>query len=51
MSEKRKRDDGGAFEKQYASRKKQKKGFVVGPDNLPDGIIKRKSKSYRENRL
>lgn len=43
MSEKRKRDhnDGDA----KAERKKQKKGFRVGPDNLPDGVWKRKSES------
>lgn len=39
MSEKRKRDrDEGGME-----RKKQKRGFVVGPANLPDGTYKRKS--------
>jgi hypothetical protein len=41
MSEKRKRQpEDASIEK---SRKKAKRGFVVGPDHLPDGSYKRKS--------
>lgn len=43
MVEKRKRDDGDAVRRQDDGRKKVKKGFTVGPANLPDGAYKRKS--------
>ena len=51
MSQKRKRDDGAPVP-DYRPGKKQKskpklaqrKGFSVGPANLPDGTYKRKSK-------
>jgi hypothetical protein len=44
MAEKRKRtvDDVKAV-RHDGPKKKQKRGFVVGPDNLPDGAYKRKS--------
>ncbi|EME47975.1 hypothetical protein DOTSEDRAFT_147049 [Dothistroma septosporum NZE10] len=47
MSEKRKRDrdDGDAKDE----RKKQRKGFRVGPDNLPDGVWKRKNQEIKQN--
>ncbi|CAK4033732.1 Hypothetical predicted protein [Lecanosticta acicola] len=45
MSDKRKRDreEGGS------ERKKQKRGFVVGPDNLPDGTYRRKNQKIKQN--
>lgn len=42
MSQKRGREHGES-RGQDESRKKQKKGFTVGPANLPDGTYKRKS--------
>jgi hypothetical protein len=42
MAEKRKRSDDGAKASSDHS-KKPKRGFTVGPQNLPDGIYKRKS--------
>lgn len=42
MSEKRKREREGDA-KEPGERKRQKRGFVVGPENLPDGVYKRKS--------
>jgi len=46
MSEKRKRE-GGAGPVDYRpgnkKQKTQRKGFTVGPANLPDGVYKRKS--------
>lgn len=44
MSEKRKRaDDLGGAAPSETVKKKQKRGFTVGPQNLPDGAYKRKS--------
>ena len=48
MSEKRKRDTVDRPEDHSRSKKKAKKGFQVGPDNLPDGTYKRKSKELVE---
>ncbi|KAF7189126.1 hypothetical protein HII31_09548 [Pseudocercospora fuligena] len=47
MSEKRKRDRDEAGAKD--TRKKQKRGFVVGPENLPDGTYKRKTQEIKQN--
>jgi hypothetical protein len=46
MPEKRKRADGDASEDLARRKKKAKRGFVVGPDNLPDGTYKRKSMPF-----
>ena len=46
MAEKRKRDAGGDHERQRND-KKQKRGFQVGPANLPDGIYKRKNEKIK----
>lgn len=43
MSEKRKRDAGSGLESDRKANKKQKRGFTVGPQNLPDGTYRRKS--------
>jgi len=44
MSEKRKREEGSKPPVDYRpGAKKLKKGFTVGPANLPDGVYKRKS--------
>lgn len=43
MSEKRKRDHDDGAARESKDRKKQKGGFAVGPDNLPDGTYRRKS--------
>lgn len=45
MAEKRKRDDVGPD----AATKKQKKGFSVGPANLPDGTYKRRVQKIKKN--
>ncbi|KXT04614.1 hypothetical protein AC578_8650 [Pseudocercospora eumusae] len=47
MSEKRKRDRDEAGAKD--TRKKQKRGFVVGPANLPDGTYKRKTQEIKQS--
>lgn len=43
MAEKRKRAADAGTGDGAPNTKKVKKGFVVGPDNLPDGAYKRKS--------
>lgn len=43
MPEKRKRGVHDATDEAGKTRKKQKQGFKVGPDNLPDGTYRRKS--------
>ena len=43
MSEKRKRNAGDGSGDHKGGGKKPKRGFVVGPDHLPDGTYKRKS--------
>jgi hypothetical protein len=45
MSEKRKRGSSDAIEDGTKNNKKQKRGFTVGPQNLPDGTYRRKSMS------
>lgn len=45
MSLKRKRDGDSRDDVQADRKKKAKGGFKVGPDNLPDGTYKRKSKN------
>ena len=47
MGEKRKHEDVPDVTSHRHDEKRRKRGFVVGPDNLPDGIYKRKS--IREN--
>ena len=44
MSAKRKRDSGGEAAEDHRGGKKRRGGFKVGPDNLPDGTYKRKSR-------
>jgi len=46
MAIKRKRDDASANDK---AAKKHRKGFQVGPDNLPDGQHKRKAQQIKRN--
>lgn len=48
MSEKRKRGHEEGREER-AKTKKAKRGFVVGPDNLPDGPLKRKNKKIKRD--
>jgi hypothetical protein len=45
MSEKRKRDASDAFGDSNKKFKKQKRGFTIGPQNLPDGTYRRKSEN------
>ncbi|KAK4505492.1 hypothetical protein PRZ48_003455 [Zasmidium cellare] len=49
MSEKRKRDQDDGAAKGDKDRKKQKRGFAVGPDNLPDGTYRRKTQKIKQN--
>jgi hypothetical protein len=48
MSEKRKRDAGDAAVKHSTDRKRQKKGFTVGSENLPDGVHRRKNQAIKQ---
>ena len=50
MPEKRKRRVHDATDEDGKNRKKQKQGFKVGPDNLPDGTHRRKSMSISDLR-
>lgn len=50
MAEKRKRDIESGSGDHDSGKKKMKRGFVVGPDNLADGIYKRKSMPKNELR-
>lgn len=48
MSEKRKRDGGDAGAKHEKDKKRQKKGFSVGSENLPDGVHRRKNQAIKQ---
>lgn len=48
MSTKRKRDSDTELADQTRGSKKAKSGFKVGPQNLPDGTHRRKSKNCCE---
>lgn len=49
MPEKRKRDASDRGNDGFQDRKKQKRGFVVGPDNLPDGTYRRKTQKIKNS--
>lgn len=49
MAEKRKREGGERSRTQHGIRKKAKRGFTVGPANLPDGTYKRKNQQIKES--
>ena len=49
MAEKRKREGGERSRTQDGIRKKSKRGFTVGPANLPDGTYKRKNQQIKES--
>jgi hypothetical protein len=48
MSEKRKRDGGDVGTKHDKDKKRQKKGFNVGSENLPDGVHRRKNQAIKQ---
>ena len=49
MAEKRKHEGDERSHTQNSIRKKAKKGFTVGPANLPDGTYKRKNQQIKES--
>ncbi|SMQ54733.1 unnamed protein product [Zymoseptoria tritici ST99CH_1A5] len=48
MSEKRKRDTSDTAVKHSTDRKRQRKGFTVGSENLPDGVHRRKNQAIKQ---
>ncbi|EMC96866.1 hypothetical protein BAUCODRAFT_122825 [Baudoinia panamericana UAMH 10762] len=48
MAEKRKREDGANVPDYRPGKKKQKRGFITGPANLPDGPYKRKTQKLKD---